>query len=299
MFAHRLQKQTLLLDAYIDKSYDFLKNKLGLKHLTETDKNLASLALGGCVYGMTTTESAGAYAIFGNNGVYHKPTTYYKVERVNGEVVLEYDETGEQVISPASATIMNHLLQEVVYGSEGTGSGIRYYSTMKAYAKTGTSSESKDLWMVAGTPYYVGSVWYGFDMQQEIKSTSGAANIWKDVMKEVHKGLEKKNFVDSEDVYKKGSGYYKNGTKPDNLVYSSGSTSSTQSTTEAPPTVSSTPSESSSEGTTSSTTSSGTTSDSSAGDTSSGTTTESETPVTPPEPPTPSAPEPPTPPTDS
>ena len=210
----------LLQEIGIDTSYDFLVNKLGCKHLTEEDKNLASLALGGCRYGLTTTESAAAYAIFGNQGVYHEPTTYYKIERANGEVVIDYDETGTQVISPASATIMNHLLQGVVYGSEGTGRGISGYNSMKAYAKTGTSSESNDLWMVAGTPYYVGSVWYGFDYQSEIKSSSAAATVWRDIMRNVHKGLEKKEFEDSDDVYKKGIGYYKECTKPDNTVYS-------------------------------------------------------------------------------
>ncbi len=213
----------LLQDIGVDVSYEFLTEKLGLKYLTDVDKNLSSLALGGCEYGMTTTESAAAYAIFGNQGYYHEPTTYYKVERFDGEVILDYDESGEQVISGATATIMNHLLQGVVYGSEGTGRGISWYNTMKAYAKTGTSSESNDLWMVAGTPYYVGSVWYGFDMQQQVRSTSAAATVWREVMRAVHTGLEKKTFEDSEDVYRRGSGYYKDDTKPNNLTTLTGS----------------------------------------------------------------------------
>ena len=248
----------LLQDIGIDTSFDFLTNKLGCKYLTDVDKNLASLALGGCAYGMTTTESAAAYAIFGNQGVYHKPTTYYKIERLGDEVVLEYDTTGEQAISPATATIMNHLLQGVVYGSEGTGSSIRGFNySLKAYAKTGTSSESNDLWMVAGSPYYVGSVWYGFDKPQEIKSTSAAATIWRDVMKTVHKGLAKKTFEDSEEVYKKGSGYYKIGTTPDNTIAIGGSSSSSEAPVSSAPdtTVSQTPTTS----TPSDTTSSGTT----------------------------------------
>ena len=228
----------LLKDIGIDTSYDFLKNKLRLSYLVEEDKNLSSLALGGCVYGITTTQSAAAYAIFGNNGVYHNPTTYYKIERANGEVVIDYDETGERVLTPATATIMNHLLQGVVYGREGTGGSVAGYSSMKAFAKTGTSSESKDLWMVAGSPYYVGSVWYGFDMQQEIHSTSAAATVWREVMRKVHKGLEKKTFTDSEDVYKKGSGYYKSGTKPDNVVYSQSSSESSTSSQASSSTVS-------------------------------------------------------------
>ena len=219
----------LLQEIGIDNSYDFLVNKLHCEHLVEADKNLAALALGGTNYGLTTTESAAAYAIFGNQGVYHKPTTYYKIERPNGEVVLEYDETGEQVIGKDSATVMNHLLQEVVYGREGTGRGISGYSSMKAYAKTGTSSESNDLWMVAGTPYYVGSVWYGFDLQKEVSNGSAAAKIWKDVMKDVHKDLEKKEFEDSEDVVKKGIGYYKKNGRMDNPIYQDGSSSGTSS----------------------------------------------------------------------
>lgn len=230
----------LLKEVGINESYNFLTQKLNLKYLTEKDKNLSSLALGGCVYGMTTTESAAAYAIFGNNGIYFEPTTYYKVEKTNGEVILEADTKGSQVISPATATIMNHLLQEVVYGSEGTGGRIAGYSSMKAYAKTGTSSESNDLWMVAGSPYYVGSVWYGFDMPQEVKSTSAAANIWYEVMRQVHKGLKYKNFTDSDDVYKKGSGYYKKNTAPDNYYTDGSDSSKEESSSQASEPVSST-----------------------------------------------------------
>lgn len=184
----------------VDTSYKFLTETLHMSHLTEEDKNLASLALGGCTYGITPTESAAAYAIFGNGGKYYKPVTYYKVERANGELVLNADIDGEQAIKSATATIMNKLLQNVVYGSQGTGRGIRSYSSMKAYAKTGTSSESNDLWMVAGSPYYVASVWCGFDKPAKVSNSAAAANVWKAIMTEVHKGLENKEFVDSSEV---------------------------------------------------------------------------------------------------
>lgn len=190
----------LLQEIGIDKSFDFLVNKLGCKHLTEVDKNPASLGLGGCEYGITTTESAAAYAIFGNQGKYYKPTTYYKIEKANGEVVIDSTEPGTQVISPESATIMNKLLQRVVYGGEGTGKSIAGYNKMPVYAKTGTSSESNDLWMAAGTPYYVGSVWYGFDTPEKLNDPGAAAKIWKAVMQSIHKGLESKKFEDSEGV---------------------------------------------------------------------------------------------------
>lgn len=190
----------ILKDLGVENSYNFLTNNLNMKHLTETDKNIASLALGGCAYGITTTESAAAYAIFGNGGKYFKPVTYYKVERATGETVLKCDVDGKQAISPATATIMNKLLQNVVYGSQGTGRGISGYSKMKAYAKTGTSSESNDLWMVAGTPYYVGSVWYGFDKPENVNNAGAAATVWKTIMTKLHKGLEIKEFEQSSDI---------------------------------------------------------------------------------------------------
>ena len=217
-------------DLGIDASYQFLTEKLQLKHLTEADKNIASLALGGCQYGITTTESAAAYAIFGNQGKFFKPVTYYKVTDKNGESILTDDKDGEQVIHPGTAAAMNNLLQNVVYGSQGTGRGIAGYSKMKVYAKTGTSSESNDLWMVAGTPYYVGSVWYGFDKNENIYNQSAAATVWRAVMTSVHKNLDNKDLNISDDLEKKtyckytgllagkkcgsvGTGYYVPGVK--------------------------------------------------------------------------------------
>ena len=185
----------------IENSYNFLTQKLGLKHLNNFDKNLASLALGGCQYGITTTESAAAYAIFGNGGKYYEPTTYTQVLDINNEVILE-PQIAEQVIKETTATVMNKLLQNVVYGSQGTGKGIASYNKMKAYAKTGTSSDSNDLWMVAGTPYYVGSVWYGFDQPENVHNAGAAAKVWRDIMTQIHNDLEEKEFKFNEDVVK-------------------------------------------------------------------------------------------------
>ncbi|MBQ8740151.1 MAG: transglycosylase domain-containing protein [Clostridia bacterium] len=183
----------------VENSFNFLTQKLKLKHLNSIDKNLSSLALGGCQYGITTTESAAAYAIFGNGGKYYEPTTYTKVLDINGEIILEPSD-GAQVIKESTAGVMNKLLQNVVYGSQGTGKGIASYSKMKAYAKTGTSSESKDLWMVAGTPYYVGSVWYGFDQPENVHNAGAAAKVWRDIMTQIHKDLEEREFELSDEV---------------------------------------------------------------------------------------------------
>lgn len=192
----RLIKDKLGLEA----SYNFLTKKLGITTLQESDKNLAALGLGGCAYGITTTESAAAYATFGNLGNYYKPTTYYKVCDSSGKELLVNKNKPKRAMSEETASIMNRILQTVVYGANGTGGRARSYSSMKLYAKTGTSNDTNDLWFVGGTPYYVGSVWYGFDQAEAVYNSSSASTIWRDVMSKVHRGLPYKNFTQSDNV---------------------------------------------------------------------------------------------------
>jgi len=187
-----------------ETSYDFLTGKLGISTLTKEDVNLAPLGMGGTNGGITTLESAAAYAIFGNGGLYYKPTLYSKVLDQRNNVILDATAKSSLAISEDTATVMNHLLQTVVYGSKGTGAGAKsYVPKMKIYAKTGTSNNSNDLWFVGGTPYYVGSCWCGYETQEEIKKSDIALTMWGAVMSKVHSGLKAKEFSDSSYAYKK------------------------------------------------------------------------------------------------
>lgn len=194
----------LVNDLQPQVSYDFLKNTLGCTSLTSKDADLAPLGMGGTNGGLTTTQSAAAYAIFGNLGVYHEPTTYYYVTDMKGNVILDYDETGVQAIGEDTATVMNYMLRNVVYGGSGTGRGASgYIRNMKIYAKTGTSNNTRDLWFVGGSPYYVASCWTGYDNNYTINSSTIAQRMWGAVMSDIHKDLEAKKFTDSKYVSKR------------------------------------------------------------------------------------------------
>ena len=179
--------------------YDFLTQKLGITTLNEFDVDLSPLGMGGTNGGITTKESAAAYAVFGNGGQYYKPTLYYAVYDQHNDVVLSNEDIKPNTaISEDTATVMNKLLQNVVYGSNGTGKGAAgYIKNMKINAKTGTSNNSNDLWFVGGTPYYVASCWCGYDSQQTISDSAIALKMWGAVMSKVHTGLEAKNFSES------------------------------------------------------------------------------------------------------
>ncbi len=181
-------------------SYDFLTQKLGITTLNSEDINLSPLGMGGTNGGLTTLESAAAFAIFGNGGLYYEPKLYTKITDQQGKVILEKETQPQMAISEDTATVMNHLLRTVVYGSNGTGTRAKsYIKNMKVYAKTGTSNSQNDLWFVGGTPYYIASCWCGYEQLQAIpNSHSGIAlTMWGNVMSKIHSGLKEKEFSNS------------------------------------------------------------------------------------------------------
>ncbi len=183
----------------VESTYYYLANNFGIDNLDgANDMNLSSLGLGGMTHGITTTQSAAAFAVFGNLGTYYKPTTITLMTDQRDKVILK-QESGIAAIDENTATIVNHMLQGVVYGENGTGRGAASFSdTIKCYGKTGTATGANDCWFAGGTPYYVGSCWYGYDDPATVSPGSLARVMWTAVMKRIHKNLEPKEFVDSE-----------------------------------------------------------------------------------------------------
>lgn len=189
----------------VGTSYNFLTQKLGLKNLTEEDKNLSSLGLGGTDGGVTTIESAAAYAIFGNGGLYYEPTLYTKVTDQRDEIILEQNTKPTVAVSEDTAMIMNKMLQNVIYGKNGTGKAqAGSFTNFRAFGKTGTSNDANDKWFVGGTPYYVASSWIGYKTQQKMPASNKtlAAKLWRQVMGEIHQNLPAKDYPTSKYVVK-------------------------------------------------------------------------------------------------
>lgn len=179
----------------IDTSYDFLVNNFHMTTLVESDKAYAPLALGALSHGVTCREMAAAFQTFGNGGIYHKPYTYYKVER-DGDAILEADINGSESLDTDSAYVMNRLLQNVI-GPNGTaGSLMGDWSGWEVFAKTGTAEYNNDVYFAGGSPYYVAASWFGYDKNYELvgNQTTYAMSLWNKSMKALHAGLSPKNF---------------------------------------------------------------------------------------------------------
>lgn len=165
----------VLEDLTIDESYNFLTKKLHVGGVIDslettsgkivTDKALAPLALGQLSYGLTVKDITAAYSIFVNNGVYAKSRLWLKVLDSAGNVILDNEPEYEIAISEQTASIMTHMLQNVV--SYGTATAITLDNSVNVAGKTGTASNDFDRWFVGYTPYYVGGVWTGYDIDRK------------------------------------------------------------------------------------------------------------------------------------
>ena len=177
----------------VDRSYEFLVNKLGFENLTYTDsQQVGNMALGGFEKGVTTEEMAAAFATFVNEGVYTKPRTFVRVEDANGNVILENEAQSTVAMKNTTAAIINHLLQEAALN--GTGYEAQF-SGMHIAGKTGSTNSNKDRYFVGYTPYYSCAVWAGYEHNQRIVASGNPCSaIFRKVMSAIHEELPDKDF---------------------------------------------------------------------------------------------------------
>ena len=179
------------------ESYDYLLD-FGFTTLTEDDKYSQAKALGGITNGVYNIEMTAAYAAIANGGTYMKPILYTQVLDHEGNVLLDNTnpETHE-VLKDSTAYLLTSAMEDVVNGAGGTGGSARL-SNMPVAAKTGTSQESRDLWISAFTPYYTASVWGGYDEHKTMDrlSQNWHQKLWRNIMERIQdtKGLEYKDF---------------------------------------------------------------------------------------------------------
>lgn len=168
----------------VANSYSFVTGKLGFSHLTEQDgKNLAGLSIGGLNGGVTVTEMAGAYQIYGNGGKYFSPYTYYYVTDQNDNVILDNrNRLPLQALSEESAYIMNRLLNYNVNNSYHTRAGSTRVYGWDTIGKTGTTDDNKDSWFCGLSPICSAAIWTGYDNPSSINVPNYAVDCWQDLM---------------------------------------------------------------------------------------------------------------------
>lgn len=179
----------------LETSYSYLEDVFGITTLVDDDYNPSPLALGELTNGVTVRELTQAYCTLVNDGVFTESRTYTQVLDSNGNVVLDNPvQQREAVRSNAARNMLDMMVGSVNYGTS-SGAG---FSGMEVAGKTGSSGDYRDRWFAGMTPYYVAAVWTGHDtpVKDGVTWTNPAIGIWRNIMQQVHEGLEYRAFAD-------------------------------------------------------------------------------------------------------
>jgi penicillin-binding protein 1A len=152
---------------------------------------------------------ARAFATFPNAGKEVEPIGITYIQDRQGNMVLEHEKEllsqrknrDTRILSPQAAYVMVDLLESTVeYGTlANRRRNIGGFDGMPMAGKTGTTQNWGDAWTVGFSPYMTTAIWFGFDMPgnslgRYLTGATAAGPIWARFMKEVHNGLEPRDF---------------------------------------------------------------------------------------------------------
>jgi penicillin-binding protein 1A len=180
--------------------YNFLEERLQISTISQRQHlNYSALSTGSME--VRLVEVAAAYQIFGTGGIYYKPAFYSRVERHTGEIELEKDYTGAQVIGTDSAWIVNRMLRDVAEGATMPRRAQALMPNVEIIGKTGTANDLSDVLFGGLTPDYVAVVRIGFDDNRAMTLEPRGGDwwrsptiVWGEVMSQVTPINERRNF---------------------------------------------------------------------------------------------------------
>lgn len=169
-----------------------LAGRVGLKRIRETARACGitsplsddlSLALGTSEVGLL--ELVSAYEPFAHGGIRPTPRLVTSVVDSDGVVFEAAAPEISIALDPATAFLMNSLLESVT--KEGTARSLKSLGvSFPTAGKTGTTNDGRDAWFVGYTSSLLAGVWVGDDQNRALKLTGAkdALPLWASFMKE-------------------------------------------------------------------------------------------------------------------
>jgi penicillin-binding protein 1A len=126
-------------------------------------------------------EITSAFGTLANHGVRVEPSAIIKIVDRDGVVLYQNETHGEQVVDANTTAVMVDIMKGVLT----RGTGYKGRINRPAAAKTGTTEEFKDAWLIGFVPQLVAGVWVGNDDNASMKGIAEVAvcpRIWKAFM---------------------------------------------------------------------------------------------------------------------
>lgn len=143
-------------------------------------------------------EMVGAYGTFANDGVRHELQSIIRIEDAEGNVLEEPEPVAKPVLDPNVARQISDILSDNVartplYGANST----LYFPGRDVAAKTGTTNDKRDAWVLGYTPNLVVGAWAGNNDNRSMSEISGLiiTPLWREFMDVALPTLETKSFT--------------------------------------------------------------------------------------------------------
>lgn len=155
---------------------------------------------------MSVAEMVSSYATFANKGMHTKPVYVTRIEDKNGNLLIEVQPERIEAINEQTAYLMLNLLEGVTNFGTAVRLRYRYNFTAQIAAKTGTTQNHSDGWMIGITPKLVAGTWVGaedrsvhFDYLSMGQGATMALPIYAEFMKRVY--ADKSLGITQEDLF--------------------------------------------------------------------------------------------------
>ena len=180
--------------AGINNSIKFATD-LGLTTLTSPGKYGLTLVLGGGE--VKLVEMVGAYSVFANTGIKNDLTGILRIEDNNGNIVEEWTPTEtrvipEQVTLQISDVLSDNIARTPLYGPNS----LLHFPGRDVAAKTGTTNDKRDAWIIGYTPNIAVGAWAGNNDNESMNELSGLiiTPMWRAFMDVALEKREQKTF---------------------------------------------------------------------------------------------------------
>lgn len=158
--------------------------KMGITTLTDESRYGLTLVLGGGE--VSLLELTSAYGVFANEGVRNPYASILRVEDREGNVLEEFSPRAEEVLDRNAALLVSDILSDNVARTPLFGErSALYFEGRDVAAKTGTTNDYRDTWIVGYTPTLVLGAWAGNNDNSPMeKKVAGliVAPMWRAVM---------------------------------------------------------------------------------------------------------------------
>ncbi|MEK7606711.1 MAG: PBP1A family penicillin-binding protein [Patescibacteria group bacterium] len=185
-----------------------LAEKMGYSTLKNRSRFGLSLVLGGAE--VKLLDHAAGYAVLANEGVYVPPSFILRVEDGQGNVLEEWEQPApKKVLEKQAVRLVTNILSDndaraYVFGTQNPLT----LPDRPVAAKTGTTNDWHDGWLLGYTPSLVTGVWTGNNDNKEMKRGADgsytAGPIWNAFMQKALKSKPVETFTppEKEDIEK-------------------------------------------------------------------------------------------------